>query len=200
MKFNLFGIGFDVSYLSVALLCLAVLISSDGSMIIYMCIVSSILHETGHIVALSCFSCKPKHISITPSDISISCDMSLLSTGKEVLVNLSGPAINLTLSLFFGIVLPGSKVFCQFALCNLVIGLFNLLPVTGLDGGNTLHLILMNTLTYKTTQITMNIVSTIIIIPVLTAGFMILFSSRYNYSLLFVGIYMTLLLITKEMR
>ena len=59
-----------------------------------------------------------------------------IGTAKQNLViTLSGPGINLVLAMLLHRISP------NFALCNLVIGISNLLPIPASDGSRALHLL-----------------------------------------------------------
>ena len=57
------------------------------------------------------------------------------TNSQNLAITLAGPGINIALSLFFFHVNPG------FALCNLVLGVSNLLPLPSSDGSRALRLL-----------------------------------------------------------
>jgi Zn-dependent protease len=58
---------------------------------------------------------------------------------QNLIITLAGPGINLWLALVFAHISPG------FALCNLIIGITNLLPIPASDGSRALRLISSST-------------------------------------------------------
>ncbi|MCI2112819.1 MAG: site-2 protease family protein [Ruminococcus sp.] len=77
-------------------------------------------------------------------------------------------------------------------------GLFNILPVMSLDGGQLLYLILSRFFSDTVSQRIVNVITFIIIFPLATFGFILLFNSKYNFSLLIVCIYLVFSLICRN--
>lgn len=94
---------------------------------------AAFIHECCHLTAISLLGGSVHQITIGPSGTVI--DLDPMSNGKELLCAAAGPAGSLLL-LFF------SKWFPELAICGLVQGAFNLLPVYPMDGGRVLRCIL----------------------------------------------------------
>lgn len=101
------------------------------------CVAAAVLHEGGHLLA--CFL-----LWVPVRRFQITCCGGVLETGRpltggeEVVVALAGPMMNLLLAfvmLPFGGD-PGGAVFLG---VNVLLGLFNLLPLLPLDGGRAMH-------------------------------------------------------------
>lgn len=114
---------------------------SDVSVYTFALLISAFLHETGHILALSFCGEKPKKICIYPFGVDMQCCMANLSYKKELFVLLSGALTNILISLL-------SLTVCVFAysrlalfitVCNAFLGISNLIPISGLDGGRALY-------------------------------------------------------------
>lgn len=119
------------------LLLLAWLNYLDQQLILPMAAVACILHELGHYLAIRLVRGTIKYVRLT----AIGAEMAVarpLNYWQEGLAALAGPAVNIILAL----------VFCSwswgagFAGLNLVLALFNLIPVGRLDGGRTLNCLL----------------------------------------------------------
>lgn len=96
-------------------------------------IVAMVLHEAGHVVAALALNVKVHEIGIHWKGPYI---RRASGTGTQNLaITLAGPGMNLWLALFFLSTSP------HFALCNLVIGVVNLMPIPASDGSRALQLI-----------------------------------------------------------
>lgn len=80
------------------------------------------------------------------------------------------------------------------------VGLFNLIPVMSLDGGQLLYLLLSRRFDEALAERLVNIVTFLFIFPLAAVGFLLLLKSKYNFSLLFVCIYLVLSLVLKNNR
>ncbi|MBR2894070.1 MAG: hypothetical protein IKC03_00240 [Oscillospiraceae bacterium] len=96
-----------------------------------------ICHEIGHLIALSLVGIHVKQISFTAVGVKIQADTRYLSYGREIFCVLAGPLSNILLA----VVLARTMHAYLLAGTNLMQGVFNLLPVSGLDGIRILHLL-----------------------------------------------------------
>ena len=97
-----------------------------------------LLHELGHLAALSLAGTSVEAICFTAFGAEIQADTRYLPYWKDVLCTLSGPAVNILAALL----LSRSAGDYLLAGANLLQGAFNLLPLTGLDGARALRLVL----------------------------------------------------------
>ena len=124
-----------ISFYFFALLCLAAFLDRGG--VLLWGLFAALLHEGGHIVAMRLTAeGLPKEIRLTPFGVRIE-NSPLAETGRGRLgVLAAGSGMNfLCVAVTFGI-LP------SFAAVSLVLGILNLLPVEGMDGGGILLLLL----------------------------------------------------------
>lgn len=99
---------------------------------------AALVHELGHIAALRAFGVEIASISLGGFGAEIRADTRYLSYGRDILCTLAGPLTNILL----GFLLARVSGDYLFAGANLLLGVFNLLPMSGLDGARALHLFL----------------------------------------------------------
>ena len=200
MKFELFRIKFSVSY---PLLCLiAVCIILDIFSGFVMCCFAVLIHESGHLIMMLIFGCKPRKINISLFEIAINDDnRQEKSNLQNFLIIFFGPFANfICFILIFLLYLFSGTDFLKFAYVNLSLCILNLLPVISFDGGQMLYLLLSIRFCSRTAEKAVNIITFIALFPIAVLGFVILFNSDYNFSLLFVCGYIILSLIFKNNR
>ncbi len=127
---------FTVSFLFPILLLLWK--SSPKEILIFLSAV--LFHEAGHLLALYTFGYKAKKFSFSLSGAAITSDSSFIPYRKEILIYLAGPLGNAVgmLIAFFLLRIDFTKEGMLLFFCNLLLFLFNLLPIRGLDGERAL--------------------------------------------------------------
>ncbi len=163
----------------------------DRSGTVFLCLLTGILHETGHLSVLLLSHEKPREIHITPFGMRIERQQnSSLSFKREAICAFAGPLVNLILALIF--------FNSYFSKINISIAFLNLLPCEPLDGGKIFENLLKIRLNSEKAEKFSLIVSCITVFPVAVAGFIILFQSRYNFSLLLISFYMLFFIAKKK--
>lgn len=124
---------------------------------------SVLLHELGHALVARQFGLKTKEISLTPMGGFSNIDEMPETPRVQLLVVLSGPVVSLLLAgACFAIAAsgagelsaplawndPDARPFNQLAWLNLVLGLYNLLPIFPMDGGRALRAVLAYRMPY----------------------------------------------------
>ena len=134
MKFKFFGTEVYVSFLFCATLC--VMLAIDRTGLVIPTLFAVFIHESGHLLAMWAADCQPKAIRLVPASVQIVRSFSGKQRG-EVAISICGPLANLVVfaSLLVNYMIFDSQQSLKFALLNLVLAVFNLLPVSGLDGG-----------------------------------------------------------------
>lgn len=97
---------------------------------------AAVLHECGHLAALFLAGGRPTRMILHPFGGEIEYGGRLFSYPQSMFLSLAGPAVNLLCAPACLLSPPFLRVF---GLCSLGLGLFNLLPVRGLDGGEILE-------------------------------------------------------------
>lgn len=116
------------------LLLVAWLNYTDTQGLIPLAVLSCALHEAGHWGMLRLVGGEAAGLRLTVAGAAMELKYPLSYTG-EALCALAGPGVSLALA-WMGHCLPGGALFSGI---NLVLAAFNLLPVSGLDGGRALH-------------------------------------------------------------
>jgi len=100
------------------------------------------LHEMGHILAACSVGVRIKSVVFSGGGIRMLTDRASVATNCEnVLMLLSGPAVNL----FLAAALSIHGAVGDFAMLNLAAGLYNLLPFRQLDGGALVDIFITGT-------------------------------------------------------
>ena len=109
-----------------------------------LCMLFSLMHESGHIIAMKTMGCNIKEISLSGMGIKIEKSNSMLSYAQECIVALCGPAVNLIMTLIL-LFYKTENNFSEISFnINLGLLLINLLPVVMLDGGRFIKYLLLN--------------------------------------------------------
>lgn len=118
-----------------AMLVLALL--AGAGEVLPLVLLSALCHELGHLAALSLAGVRLERLRLTAFGAELLADTRYLPYGAEILCTLAGPAVNLFLA-------PLLARLCGdylLAGANLLLGVFNLLPLANLDGGRALYLL-----------------------------------------------------------
>ena len=164
-------------------------------------ILFSILHEAGHLFAIALCGEKPHTVRfgifgmtiIRKNDIS-------QDYKKEFITAVSGPMMNFFLLFVFVLLYAFYRkdIFLEMAAINLIIGLFNIMPVFSLDGGRALESLLLERLPSDKSEKIINAVSVAFLVPMNFFGFYILIKSGYNFTFLAISIYLSVMLFIKN--
>lgn len=181
------------SFPAVALFALSLLLDKTGG--ITACFISAALHEVGHLFAmeLSGYPAEKIKIRIFGGEI-VKKNQISKPLSKELFIIYGGIISNLLFAFTFG----GLYYFLNndflklLCFTNLGLGFFNLMPACTIDGGMGLEMLLSNFFGADFAAKAINVLTVLLIIPIFTLGFIVLFNSPYNFSLLFIGIYLTM--------
>ncbi|HHX71387.1 MAG TPA: hypothetical protein GX701_00480 [Clostridiales bacterium] len=125
------------------LLMLAASVFSLGIEVTLALILSMVLHEVGHAVALFAFGGRVESLSMTMGGLSMEPYFPKLpSYGQEMVCVASGPAVSLLAGLAFAFLAKENAAFYLLSGVNFSLGIFNLIPVSGFDGGRLFSLML----------------------------------------------------------
>ena len=157
-----------------------------------------ICHEAAHLFMMWVLESAPLSIRLIPASVQINRKISF-SPKNDILIAAAGPVANIILFLCLYInysAFGNISVLC-YALLNLIIAAFNLLPVKGLDGGTILYNILCKLKGHDKAALIMRIITVILAVAVIFAAVTLTFRHKFNLSVYIVGIY---LLVTSLMK
>ena len=129
--------GFSVHITPSALVLLAVFLLFFSPLLLGALLFAALCHELGHCAALHLLHGRVTALRITASGAEMQV-MGRLSYGGELLAAAAGPTANLLLSLPLAYGGRQGEILYLFAGAQLVLGIFNLLPILPLDGGSIL--------------------------------------------------------------
>lgn len=186
-----------VSFSYFFFVCVAVLLLFDRSGLAAAGLLAAAIHETAHLGTMHALGCMPEKIRFGPFGIDIvRSSRPDHEYWKDAAVSLAGPFANLAAAGFF--FLSRSSAAGIFALANLALFLFNFLPMEPLDGGQALYALLCTRWSPDAAARVARIVSFLCLTPLAAVGFLALFRSPGNYSLLLVCVYLMALLVLKK--
>lgn len=190
MNFTLHGCKISVSFYFFAVA--AIISFFDRSGMMPAGILSALLHESGHLIAMMIVpNQRPEEVSITPFGMKIKSNaMSELMRGR-IIVLAAGSAVNLAIAALCLKSMP------QIAAMNFVLGATNLLPVDTLDGGGIAKILLHSILGDKSAEMVCTIISLIVLSLMAFAGVYILFRTKYNFTLLGMSLWMLCVMIMR---
>ncbi len=193
MKFKFKGIDFEITFLFVALITFVITMNAPSNVLIT--ITSSLFHEFGHLLTMSAVGNKPQAVRLEITGMNIKRTQSIkISTKNELLIALGGPFANAVIFTIccFIICFYQSEILMTIACINLILMTFNLLPVKKLDGGMALYFLLSRRFDAEFCSKILKITSTIFITLLYFWGIYVFVSSRYNFSVIIIAIFLTL--------
>lgn len=185
MKLRAGRIGFSFDYLSLSLLCAAAVIFGTRFLPAFLCAAA---HESCHALALLCFGEDEVRLILRPGGAAIiDRNKALRSDGQTAAVAAAGPLANILLTLPCAAIYSktGSPFFHACLLMNAALALFNLLPILSTDGGEIAGILFRRLFSAEISKKILTITTVALLLPIAVGGFLLLFRSRENFTLLF---------------
>lgn len=136
MQFKCREVTVSVGFPFAAAVTLMFLYDTSGTAVISVC--AALLHEIGHLLCLFWYGETPQSLKLGLAGMEIvRAKGQKLSFYQEIMVSLAGPLVNLALFALLA-TLSGwgaGERLMEAAMVNFMLALFNLLPVSALDGG-----------------------------------------------------------------
>lgn len=196
MRFCIFGVTFDITVPFVVVVAFLLIMDNTGLMSASLFAVIS--HEIGHLFIMKRIGCAPRSVKFTVSGVLI-CGTSYCSIRDNVIIALSGPFVNFVFALFFyclNTIIDTRLILVNSAVC-LLVGLVNMLPIKGLDGG-TVCFAILNAICGAKAQVLFKLISLFTAVAMITIGIIVFITNFSNPSLLLLGLYLIILNIIKS--
>lgn len=194
MKFSRFQIRPD------AVIAAALLFWLAPRQLAFSVLLSAALHECGHLLAVRLFGGEVRRVSVGPEGAEIAVKGERISYIGEMAVSLAGPAASLFLALVFSVSgrLFGNAVLYQISGVNLVLFLFNMLPISVLDGGRALGMLLLQLTNVDTADTVSKILDAVFSTFLVAAGLCVMRFSGKNCSLFLCSAWIVILCCKKN--
>ena len=158
------------------------------------------IHELGHMFAGIVLNLKPKTLNLMPFGVSITFEdysYKKMLEMKKIVIALAGPITNIIIALVFMFLHINSNIKEMIIYSNILIALFNLIPLYPLDGGRILKEMLRLNDSKENADRIINKTSNILII-IITAISSILILYLKNIAILLIIIYLWLIVIKEN--
>ena len=175
-----------VTLSNIVLIC--ILLSMKNSIILSLIFVS--IHEFSHILMAKFLKSKIENIEFHIYGLSVEVmDLDEFTNKERILIYISGPLINLLISLTLFIFNKNIPIVKNIIDINLGLAIFNLLPAYPLDGARLLEIVLSKKVLYKRAHTIISYISYLLAILLITISFITPFLiGKYNVSLTIAGI------------
>ncbi len=183
-------IKFDFTFFAV----IALLIFIDTSGTAMLSLIASLLHETGHLVAILLCRAELQSIVFYGGGICIRSDLELLCFSKRLFIVSAGCMINLLISIIGFVFFQRSDAFLIFATVNGIICVFNLIPVGYFDGAEILDIIFSRLLSLRKKEILKKVIGIFfsVIVTLVIIFYCFFLKGTVSLSFLFVVLYLIL--------
>ena len=135
LSFTTFGTKIYISFSFTV--CITLLAILDKSGLLFVSFIAVFFHELGHYIALKLCGIKAVDISFILASVKLNIHQQITDK-TTVIIAFCGPAFNLLLS---GFILTDNYYIKYFGVANFILFMFNMLPVSNLDGGDILKYI-----------------------------------------------------------
>lgn len=176
MTLRLFKTAVEIDFWFVAVITLMLVLFPESHAAA--CFLMCVLHEAGHLTAMLFAGKKAEKIKLGYFGMKIVTEKKFLPPYKDALIAFAGPLVNLILFLIFHF--RGKP---DFATISLGLAVFNLLPVTMLDGGHIISAFFPDSTAVKKTGIVCAVLLTVL-------GLTVAVYSKENFTILIVSLYL----------
>ena len=175
----------------ISILCLIGFILIEPTEYFVLIMLSVACHEAGHLITMKFFGIDIESVTLLPVGIDIKRRGRVISYKKEIILSLSGAAVNILLFFIF-------HRYGFFAYSNLLYAAINLIPIKGLDGGNALEAFLYCFLSPDRAESVLKTVSLVFCILLWLLGVYILLVLNGNISIFALAVFLFVSVIMKK--
>ena len=161
----------------------------ERDVLLFLPFAAALLHELGHLLVMIICRQRIKQITVFPFGVDIKKVPFISSYKTDIAVSSAGIAVNISMTVLCCF-LPNSSAVDIFQQSNALLFAINVLPIKTLDGGQILEKVLLLLLPPDTVDKIMGFCSFVCIIIVGSVAVWVLFYSGYNFSLLFMCMYL----------
>jgi len=152
---------------------------------------SIFLHELAHLIAAVCIGLRCSHIVMYPFGVNLKLKNTIIySLSDEIILYISGPMMNAVLSLMALFMLKRGEAWHIFYWNNLMLFVFNLLPILPMDGGVILNKIISRRIGAVSGGKVMRAISVFLIAMLIAIEIFLIILSRFNFSLMFICVFL----------
>ncbi len=183
----------EITFLFAAVIALFLSLRVPSEVIVT--VASSLLHETGHLAVMTAVGNRPECVRLELCGMNIKRMQSVgVSMRNEIFIALGGPFANALLFAVFTLVycFNNNSIFLNGACINLVLMVFNLLPVKRLDGGMLLYFLLSEKRDGDFAAKVLKKSSACFIILIYLWGIYVFAAGGYNITVLIIAIFLTI--------
>ena len=175
------------------------MLATDRTGLVLPTLFAVIMHEMGHLFAMWASDCTPKRIKLIPASIQITSPMTKRYR-NDIIIAVCGPAVNLMLFLvlYFNYLAFKNEIILYYSILNLIIFMFNALPVCGLDGGTILRIALSKYIGINKASIVLKITTFLTALLIIIAAVLLTLRHKFNISLYIIGFYLFIMTILNK--
>jgi len=152
---------------------------------------SIFLHELAHMFAAYCIGLRSSHIVLYAFGVNLKLKTTLLyNFADELILYMSGPLINALIAIISMKFTETGNLWKYLYWNNLMLFLFNLLPIGPMDGGTILKKLLCRKIGYKEGNVIINIISVLIITGLIIIEVFLIKISKFNFSIVFICVFL----------
>ena len=157
----------------------------------------ALVHELAHMFMGIFLKLKPRMMKIEPFGISIAFENLGKSTKNRIFIAIAGPIMNLIIAFGFNFIHIRSQMLIINS--NILLALFNLIPIYPLDGAKILQILLERNLEEKDVLRCINIVSNILVITITITNSIVIIV-YHNIGLFLISVYLWIIVMKENRR